>query len=58
MVQEADEEIQELLNWMREDGASSDEEADMLLALAQQAGPTPKSQPPRTSQKVAPLTAG
>ena len=37
---------------MREDGASSDEEADMLMALAQQAGPTPKSQTPRSSQRV------
>ena len=51
-VQEADREIEELLNWMREDGASSDEEADMLMALAQQAGPTPKSQTPRSSQKA------
>ena len=51
-MQEADREIQELLHWMREDGASSDEEADMLMALAQQAGPTPKSQTPGSSQKV------
>ena len=53
-MQEADREIQELLHWMREDGASSDEEGDMLMALAQQAGPTPKSQNPGSSQKVLP----
>ena len=56
MVQEADREIHELLAWMRQDGGSSDEEGDMLLALAEQAGPTPKSQTQRSSQQVSTLS--
>ena len=52
-VQEADREIQELLAWMRqEEGESDDEEEDMLMALAEQAGPTPRSQTQRSSQQV------
>ena len=50
--QEADREIQELLAWMRQDEGSSDEEGDMLMALADQAGPTPKSAGQRSSQQV------
>ena len=50
--QEADREIQELLAWMRQDEGSSDEEGDMLMALADQAGPTPKSASQRSSQQV------
>ncbi len=50
--QEADREIQELLAWMRQDEGSSDEEGDMLMALADQAGPTPKSSSQRSSQQV------
>ena len=58
IVQEADREIQELLAWMRqEEGASDDEEADMLMALAEQAGPTPRSQNQRSSQQVGHLAA-
>ena len=53
LLQEADREIQELLAWMRQDeGLSDDEEADMLMALAEQAGPTPRSQSQRSSQQV------
>ena len=52
MLQEADREIRELLAWMRQDGGSSDEEGDMLMALAEQAGPTPKSHSQRSSQQV------
>lgn len=37
---------------MRQDGGSSDEEGDMLMALAEQAGPTPKSHSQRSSQQV------
>lgn len=52
-MQEADKEIGELLAWMRqEEGSDNDEEADMLMALAEQAGPTPKSQTQRSSQQV------
>ena len=51
--QEADKEIRELLAWMRqEEGSDEDEEADMLMALAQQAGPTPQSESQRSSQQV------
>ena len=53
LLQEADREIHELLAWMRQDeGLSDDEEADMLMALAEQAGPTPRSQSQRSSQQV------
>ena len=38
---------------MRQEEGSSDEEADMLMALADQAGPTPKSHSQRSSQQVA-----
>lgn len=52
-MQEADKEIRELLAWMRqEEGSDNEEEADMLMALAEQAGPTPKSQTQRSSQQV------
>ncbi|DBA81937.1 hypothetical protein WJX77_000726 [Trebouxia sp. C0004] len=50
-TEEADREIQELLAWMRQDEGSSDEEGDMLMALADQAGPTPKSASQRSSQQ-------
>lgn len=36
----------------QEEGSDNDEEADMLMALAEQAGPTPKSQTQRSSQQV------
>ena len=36
----------------QEEGSDNDEEADMLMALAEQAGPTPKSQSQRSSQQV------
>lgn len=36
----------------QEEGSDNEEEADMLMALAEQAGPTPKSQTQRSSQQV------
>lgn len=36
----------------QEEGSDNEEEADMLMALAEQAGPTPKSLTQRSSQQV------